>query len=381
LVIETRRTQLYQAYRQEAKLTEFAGFEMPLYFRGIIPEHLAVRNGVGAFDISHMGRVMITGADSERFLNYVITNDVTKLAPRNAQYSVMCTESGGIIDDFVVYRLETERFLAVFNASNREKDYAWLLRNVKNSCVEIRNVSDDVAMLAVQGPSAAKTLQEISTIDLANIERFKCNTASLGGVNVFLSRTGYTGEDGFEVFIWETSAAKPDNALKLWGEILKAGRAYGAEPCGLGARDTLRLEAGLCLYGNDIDESTTPFEAGLGFVVKLQKDNFIGKDALQKQKDQGIRRKRVGIVMLEQGIPRAGFPILNGENEQIGQLTSGTFSPLLRVGTGMGYVEVSEAQEGNVVGVKIRGKQAKARIAAFPLYDSEKYGYKRKIAT
>jgi aminomethyltransferase len=375
---EARKTQLYEAYGQKAKLTEFAGFEMPLFFRGIIPEHLAVRNSVGVFDISHMGRVLISGADSERLLNYVITNDVTKLGPNSALYSVMCTENGGIIDDFVAYRLETERFLVVFNASNREKDYNWLVRNAKGFNVEIQDVSDSVAMLAVQGPDALRTLQKLSTDDLAKVERFKCTGARLAGVEVFLSRTGYTGEDGFEVFIWEASAAKPDNATKLWGNIVEAGRPYGVEPCGLGARDTLRLEAGLCLYGNDIDENTTPFEAGLSFVVKLQKDNFIGRDALQKQKDQGIKRKRIGIIMMEQGIPRSNFPIINGNNQQIGRLTSGTFSPLLKLGIGMGYVEASEAQEGNRVSIKIRGKQAKARIAAFPLYDAEKYGYKRK---
>ncbi|HXX88196.1 MAG TPA: glycine cleavage system aminomethyltransferase GcvT [Candidatus Acidoferrum sp.] len=378
---EIRRTQLYQVYKQKAKLTDFAGFEMPLYFKGIIPEHMAVRNGVGVFDISHMGRVLVTGADSERFLNFVITNDVTKLAPNCALYSVMCTENGGIIDDFVVYRLETAKFMVVFNASNREKDYDWLLRNAKGFNVEIRNVSDDVAMLAVQGPEALKTLQKISTSDLNKIERFKCANARLAGVEVFLSRTGYTGEDGFEVFIWAASMAKPDNATRLWGNLIEAGGAYGVEPCGLGARDTLRLEAGLCLYGNDIDESTTPFEAGLGFVVKLQKDNFTGKDALQRQKDQGVSRKRVGIMMVEQGIPRPNFPIFSHENEKIGHLTSGTFSPLLKLGVGMGYVRASEAQEGNSVNVEIRGKQARARIAAFPLYDAEKYGYKRKTLT
>jgi aminomethyltransferase len=376
---EIRRTQLYQAYKQRAKLTEFAGFEMPLYFNGIIPEHLAVRNSVGVFDISHMGRVMVAGVDSERLLNYVITNDVTRLGPNSALYSVMCNDSGGIIDDFVVYRLESERFLVVFNASNREKDFNWFLRNSKGFKAEIRDMSDNVAMLAVQGPNALKTLQSFSTDDLTKIERFKCASARLAGIEVFLSRTGYTGEDGFEVFIWEASAAKPDNATRLWGNILEACRVYGGEPCGLGARDTLRLEAGLCLYGNDIDENTTPFEAGLNFVVKMQKDNFIGKNALQKQKDRGIGRKRVGIVMMEQGIPRPSFQILNGKNEEIGRLTSGTFSPLLKLGVGMGYVEASEALEGNAVSVKIRGKQAKARIAAFPLYDAEKYGYKRKI--
>ncbi len=375
---KARKTQLYQLHKQTAKLTEFAGFEMPLYFKGIIPEHLAVRNSVGVFDISHMGRVMVTGVDSERFLNYVITNDVTKLGPNNAQYSVMCTENGGIIDDFVVYRLETEKFLVVFNASNRKKDYDWLVRTGKVFSVRIEDVSDNVAMLAVQGPSAAKTLQEISAEDLANIGRFKCGNAHLAGVETFLARTGYTGEDGFEVFIWNASLAKPDKATELWNGIIEAGRPYKIEPCGLGARDTLRLEAGLCLYGNDIDESTTPFEAGLSFVVKLQKDDFIGKAELQRQKDQGISRKRVGVIMMDQGIPRPNFEIFNDENSRVGHLTSGTFSPLLKRGVGMGYVKLSETQEGNTVSVKIREKKAQARIASFPLYDAEKYGYKRK---
>jgi aminomethyltransferase len=375
---KARKTQLYQLHKQTAKLTEFAGFEMPLYFKGIIPEHLAVRNSVGVFDISHMGRVMVTGTDAERFLNHVITNDASKLGPNNAQYSVMCTENGGIIDDFIVYRLETERFLVVFNASNREKDYNWLVRNVEVFNVRIEDLSDSVAMLAVQGPNAARTLQKISAEDLTKIERFKCGNAHLAGVEAFVARTGYTGEDGFEVFVWGTSAAKPDNATKLWNSILEAGTSCEIEPCGLGARDTLRLEAGLCLYGNDIDENTTPLEAGLGFVVRLQKDDFVGKDALQRQKDQGISRKRVGAIMMDQGIPRPNFEIFNEKNALIGHLTSGTFSPLLKCGVGMGYVESSEAQEGNPVIVKIREKQAKARIASFPLYDPEKYGYKRK---
>lgn len=374
----TRKTQLYQIHKQTAKLTEFAGFEMPLYYKGIIPEHLAVRNSVGIFDISHMGRVIITGADSERFLNYVITNDVSKLSPNSAQYSVMCTENGGIIDDFVVYRLETERFLAVFNASNREKDHNWLITNSKGFNVKIEKVSDNVTMLAVQGPNAAKTLRQNMQEDLSKIERFKCSQTRLAEMEVFLARTGYTGEDGFEVFVWNASLQKPDNAIKVWNAIIEAGKPYGIEPCGLGARDTLRLEAGLCLYGNDIDESIAPLEAGLGFVVKLQKDSFIGKDALQKQKNEGIKRKRVGLEMMEQGIPRPNFEILNARNEKIGHLTSGTFSPLLKQGIGMGYVELSQAQEGNVVNVKIRDKPAKAKIAAFPLYDPEKYGYKRK---
>ena len=374
-----RRTQLYGAYKLTAKLTNFAGFEMPLWFKGIIPEHLAVRNGAGIFDISHMGRVMITGSDAERFINYVITNDVSKLPPNAAQYSVMCLENGGIIDDFVVYRLELNRFMIVFNADNRQKDYDWITKHSKGFNVAIEDVSDRVAMLAVQGPAAVKVLQKVSTEDLSKIERFKCGSTKLAEVDVFLARTGYTGEDGFEVFVWEASLAAPDRAVKLWKVLLESGKEFGIEPCGLGARDTLRLEAGLCLYGNDIDESITPLEAGLGFVVKLQKDRFVGKEALTKQKAEGIRRKRMGVQVLGQGVPRSGFEICTVAGEKIGHLTSGTFSPLLRYGIGMGYVDTSQAQEGTAISVKIRDRLINAKIVSFPFYDSEKYGSKRKM--
>jgi aminomethyltransferase len=379
LTEQIRRTQLYEAYSGTATLTAFAGFEMPLYYKGITPEHLAVRNSVGIFDISHMGRAIITGRDAERYLNYVITNDVSKLSPNSAQYSVMCTPNGGVIDDFVVYRLETERFLMVYNASNRHKDYNWLQTNVKGFDVKVEEISNDVAMMAVQGPSAEETLQKLSIEDLGKIERFKCGHAKLANVNVFLARTGYTGEDGFEVLVWNTSLANPQNAIRLWNAILEAGKPFGIEPCGLGARDTLRLEAGLCLYGNDIDETTSPLEAGLGFVVKLQKENFIAKDVLQKQKAEGVKRKRVGIVMIEQGIPRAGMGVFTETGEKAGELASGTFSPLLKVGIGQAYVQVAQAQERATVKVKIRDKFMKARISPFPLYDSERYGFKRKM--
>ncbi len=376
-----RRTQLYGIHLKTAKITAFAGFEMPLYYEDIAPEHLAVRNAVGIFDISHMGRVIVSGVDSEGFLNYVVTNDVSTLLPNSAQYSVMCTEKGGIVDDFVVYRLEKERFLVVFNASNREKDYGWFVRNKTEFVVGLDDVSDDVAMFAVQGPKAEKTLQKISSEDLSRVGRFKCCSSQLAGVPVFLARTGYTGEDGFEVFIWNASISNPSLAVRVWEAILEAGKEYEITPCGLGARDTLRLEAGLCLYGNDIDETKTPLEAGLGFVVKLQKERFIGKEVLLKQKTEGSKWKRVGIVMLGQGIPRAGFEVYSMDGENIGQLTSGTFSPLLRVGVGMGYVEPSQSLKDTLVNVNIRGKMSKARVSAFPLYDPEKYGYKRKVAS
>lgn len=360
-------------------MTVFANFEMPLWYKGIMLEHLTVRNSVGIFDISHMGRIIIEGADSERFLNYLITNDVSKLSPNGAQYSVMCNEKGGIIDDFVIYRLENEKFMMVSNATNREKDYNWLVKNAKGFDVKIDEISDKVAMFAVQGPNAEKTLQKISTEELSKIERFKCESSHLADVKVFLSRTGYTGEDGFEVFIWNAPLTRPDNATKLWNAILNAGRPFRIEPCGIGTRDTLRLEAGMCLYGNDIDENTTPLEAALGFVVKFHKDNFIGKETLLKQKNEGIKRKRVGIQMIDQGIPRASYEIHGDQGEIIGHVTSGSFSPLLKYGIGMAYVPLSYAQEGRIVSVKIRDKLARAKIVSFPFYDVEKYGYKRKV--
>jgi aminomethyltransferase len=378
LAEKIRRIQLYGVHQGIAKLTVFAGFEMPLWYKGVIPEHLAVRNSVGIFDISHMGRVIIKGADSEHFVNYVITNDASRLSPNSAQYSVMCNENGGIIDDFVVYRLEEEKFMMVSNATNREKDHNWLVTSAEGFKVKIEEISDDAAMLAVQGPNAEKTLQKISTEDLSKIERFKCAHSRLANVDAFLSRTGYTGEDGFEVFIWKASLTNPDNAVKLWNSILEAGKTFGIEPCGLGARDTLRLEAGMCLYGNDINENTTPLEAALGFVVKFQKENFIGKEALLKQKNEGIKRKRIGIRIIEQGIPRPSYEIYSDKGENIGHITSGTFSPLLKCGIGIAYIQISQAQEGNIINVKIRDKLAKGKIVPLPFYDAENYGYKRK---
>lgn len=377
----TRRIQLHEVHMKTAKTTDFAGFEMPLWFEGIIPEHLAVRKSVGLFDISHMGRVVITGEDSEDFLNYVITNNISLAPLDGAQYSVMCNMNGGIIDDFVVYRLVTGKFLVVFNASNREKDYNWLVRNSEDFDVKIEDVSDSVAMFAVQGPNAEKTLQKICATDLSRIGRFKCERSRLADIDVFISRTGYTGEDGFELFVWNASLKRPDNAVKLWNAILKSGKPFLIRPCGLGARDTLRLEAGMCLYGNDIDESTTPLEARLSFVVKLQKENFIGKDALLKQKNEGVKRRRVGIRMIEQSIPRQGFEVCDDKNRKIGCMTSGTFSPLLEYGIGMAYVQTVQSQKGNFVNVKIRNRLAKGKIVSFPFYDTEKYGYKRKVST
>jgi len=373
-----QRTHLFSFHRQNAKMIEFAGFQMPIWYKGIIPEHMAVRTRVGVLDITHMGRALITGAKSEAFLNNVTTNDVSLLSPLSAQYSTMCNENGGIKDDFILSRLEQEKFLIVYNATNREKDYMWLLQHAEAFNAKVEDMSDDIAMFAVQGPSAQQALQKIADADLSKIERFRCGWTKLTNVNTFVSRTGYTGEDGFEVFVWNTPLSKPENAVKVWNAILKAGEEFGIEPCGLGARDTLRLEAGMCLYGNDIDETTTPLEAGLGFVVKLKKDSFIGREALTKQKTEGIKRKRVGLRMLEKGIPRPKQEVWKDDTQKIGYVTSGTFSPLLEYGIAMAYLSIEHAVEGETVMVKVRGKPLKAEIVKFPFYDPTKYGYARQ---
>lgn len=373
----TRRTHLYEFHKQTGRMTLFAGFEMPLWYKGIIPEHMAVRDKVGIFDITHMGRALISGPESQAFLNYVTTNDVARLTPLSAHYSTMCNEEGGIKDDFILSRLEPEKFLMVYNAANRKKDYEWLAQHSKSFNIKVEDVSHIIAMFAVQGPKAQKTLQKIADSDLSKIERFKCGWTKLHGVNVFLSRTGYTGEDGFEIFVWDTPLSNPVKAEKVWNAILEAGRDFGIEPCGLGARDTLRLEAGMCLYGNDIDENTTPLEARLRFVVKFKKENFIGKDALLKQKAEGVKRKRVGLRMLEKSIPRLHYEVWKN-GLMIGRVTSGTFSPVLECGIAMAYVPTEHAVENSTVMVKIRDKLVKAEVVKFPFYDPTEYGYRRQ---
>jgi aminomethyltransferase len=373
-----RHTHLYEYHRLHGKLVDFSGFEMPVWFEGVIPEHNAVRNAVGIFDTSHMGRASVVGGDAEALLDYLTTNDISRLDPMEGLYTVMCNERGGIKDDLIVYRLGEERFFLVYNAGNREKDYAWILDNSKNLNVELKEVSDDIAMMAVQGPRAEETLQKIASEPLAEVKRFKCREITLGGYRALIARTGYTGEDGFEAYLWDTPLSKPSKALDLWEKILSAGKEFGIKPCGLGARDSLRLEAGLALYGNDIDEETNPFEAQLGFVVKLKKKrSFIGKDALIKVNKEGVKRSRVGL-MVDRGIPRHGYEIWK-DGEQIGRVTSGGFSPTLDVGIAMGYVEGEYAELGAEVEIKIRERLAEGKIVkSHPFYDEAQYGYKRE---
>ena len=373
-----KTTHLYPYHKQHAKLTTFAGFQMPLWYKGIIPEHLAVRNNVGIFDITHMGRAIITGPHAQAFLNNITTNDVSALTPLSAQYTTMCNQNGGIKDDLIISQLEPNKYFTVYNAANRQKDHNWLQQNAATLNAKVEDASDQIAMFAVQGPKAEATLQKIVDIDLTKIERFKCAWTKLANTKTFLSRTGYTGEDGFEVFIWDTPLTKPEKATTAWNSILEAGEEFKIEPCGLGARDTLRLEAGMCLYGNDIDETTTPLEASLSFVVKLKKEIFIGKEALVKQKADGIKRKRIGLRMLEKGPnPRPKQEVWR-DNNKIGYTTSGTFSPLLECGVAMAYVSTEHAIEGETISVKVRNRLQKAEIVKFPLYNPTRYGYMRE---
>lgn len=373
-----RRTHLHEFHSKSGKIASFAGFNMPIWYKGITTEHLAVRNAVGLFDVTHMGRVLIKGLEAEAFLNFVTTNDVSKLQPLDAHYSTMCNENGGIKDDFVLSRQENDRFFMVYNAANRTKDVRWLLKQARARFkVQVEDVSENVAMFAVQGPKAQDTLQKITSEDISSVTRFKCSWTELAGHQAFISRTGYTGEDGFEVFIWNTPTSNPKRAIDTWEAIVKAGEEYRIEPCGLGSRDTLRLEAGMCLYGNDIDENTTPLEARISFVVKLHKADFIGKQALLNQKTRGIERKRVGLRLLEAGIPRLKHEVFKN-SEKTGYVTSGTFSPLFKQGIAMAYIKTEHAILGETVNIKIRDRKVEAKIVKFPFYDTQSYGHTRK---
>ncbi len=372
------KTHLYKFHQRYGHLIDFAGFEMPIWYEAIIPEHLAVRNGVGIFDVTHMGRCVVDGKDAPLFLNRILTRDVASSSVNQGRYTVMCNSSGGIVDDVVVFRIDKERFLIIYNASNRKKDFAFLADHAQRFDVKINDVSDEVVMFSVQGPKAVDALQSITDADLGNLRYYWGSRMTMGDFKVFITRTGYTGEDGFEIFLWDTPLAESEKAESLWRTILNAGQKYNIKPCGLGARDTLRLEAGMCLYGNDINEETTPLEAGLDWVVQFEKENFIGKEALLKQKDDGVDRVIVGIRALDRGIPRPGNKILL-EEEEIGRLTSGTFSPLLKYGIGLGYIPPEHAQAGNHVDILVRKTPIRAEVTETPFYDATKYGRKRSV--
>jgi len=355
-----KRTPFYNIHRGlGAKIVEFAGFEMPVQYSSIIEEHRTVRSAVGIFDVSHMGEFEIRGRDAAEFVQRATINDVTKLVPGKAQYSAMCYPDGGIVDDLILYHLG-DHYMMVVNASNIEKDFSWLREHAAGD-VDLRDVSDEVALLAVQGPSSLAALQKLTRVDLSSIPYYHFARGTLAGIEMLISRTGYTGELGFELFF----PAHPSTAEAVWQRIFEAGKGFGMRPVGLGARDTLRLEMGYCLYGNDIDATTDPLEAGLGWITKLEKGDFIGRPALLKKKQEGLRRKLVGFTVEEKAFPRHGYEIrLNGS--VIGRVTSGTFSPSLEKGIGMGYVEVAHSVPGTTITVVVRSKSVRATVVKLP---------------
>ena len=342
-----------------AKMVEFAGFEMPVQYSSIIEEHHAVRLGVGVFDVTHMGEFYVGGKGALAFLQKVTINDVARLKPGRVQYSAMCYEDGGIIDDLLIYRLENQ-YMLVVNASNLQKDFDWL-QSQKFGDVEIENVSNATALLAVQGPKSLVTLQKLTKEDLSKIEYYAFMRCTLAGVAMIISRTGYTGELGFELYF----DADPEIAKKVWNAIFDAGKEFSIRPIGLGARDTLRLEMGYCLYGNDIDKTTNPLEAGLGWITKLNKKEFNGRDALLKAREKGLNRKLVGLILPDRMLARHGNEMRYNGNV-VGQVTSGTFSPSLKRGIGMGYITSELANAGLVVSIRVRDKEIPATIVKVP---------------
>jgi aminomethyltransferase len=371
------KTHLYNFHKNNGHLVDFAGFEMPIWYDGIISEHLTVRNDVGIFDVTHMGRSIVEGKGAADLLNYVLTRDVASSSIGQGRYSVMCNKNGGIIDDLVAFRLEDEKYFLVYNASNRKKDFEFIKKNAKSFDATVKDVSDEIVMIAVQGPKSVNVLQNVSDSDLSSIRYYWGSWINIEDQRVFITRTGYTGEDGFEIFLWDTPLTEVEKAEQFWQVILRAGREYGIKPIGLGARDTLRLEAGMCLYGNDINEDTTPLESRLSWVVQFEKADFVGKKALLRQKSEGIKRKLTGFRLLEKGVPRPGNKVLfDGKN--IGQLTSGTFSPLLKYGIGLGHIFSKYAELGTQVNILTRNKKIKAEVTDIPFYDTSKYGRKRQ---
>ncbi len=355
-----KKTPLFEAHKKlGAKIVDFAGFDMPLQYSGITKEHTWVRTHAGLFDVSHMGEIEIRGPEALEFVSYVTSNDPATLDVFQVQYSAFPTPRGTIVDDLLVYRLE-DYFLLVVNASNIEKDYSWLLEN-RFKGVDIVNVSDEVAELALQGPLSEQVLQPLVDVDLSKLKYYRAVRGKVTGKDALISRTGYTGEDGFEIYL------SPRDVEDVFYKLLEDERV---KPAGLGARDTLRLEMGYCLYGNDIDETTNLLEAGLGWITKLNKEKFIGKEALIRIKTEGIKRRRVGFEAKEpRDIPRHGYKI-NFDGKEVGTVTSGTFSPSLKRGIGMGYVPPDAAKPGMTIQVDIRGKLADMEIVKLPFYRS-----------
>jgi aminomethyltransferase len=355
------RTGLFEEHvAQGARMVDFAGWEMPVSYRGALDEHRAVRERAGLFDVSHMGEIELRGRGALALADRLTVNAVARLADGDAQYSVVCDERGGVIDDVIVYRLAPDRVLLVVNAANTAADLAWIDAH-RDAGVAVVDRSAETGLVALQGPAAAALLQPLTPLDLGSVRSFTARTTTVAGVDVLVSRTGYTGEDGFELLVGS------DRLVALWRAVLAAVEEAGGLPCGLAARDTLRLEAALPLCGTDMDQTTTPLEAGLGWVVKLEKDDFVGAAALRAQRTEGVVRRLVGVRLDEAGIPRHGYPVW-ADGRRAGEVTSGTKSPTLGSFIGMAYVEAASTAVGTALEVEIRGRRLPARVVERPFY-------------
>jgi aminomethyltransferase len=355
-----KRTKFYNIHKNlGAKIVEFAGFEMPIQYSSIIAEHNAVRNSVGVFDVSHMGEIFIKGEKALEFVQYITVNDASKLFPGRVQYSAMCYDDGGIVDDLLVYRISENEFMLVVNASNIDKDFEWMKKNNKFE-VELTNLSDDYSLLAIQGPNSLKTLQKLTDENI-NLEYYHFKKINIAGVDLICSRTGYTGEIGYEIyFLGDEKLAE-----NVWNKVFEAGKEFNIVPVGLAARDSLRLEMGYCLYGNDIDKKTNPLEAGLSWITKLSKQEFVGQKALLKIKEQGVSKKLVAVTSEEKIFPRHGYDIMYNHSK-IGVITSGTLSPFLNKPIALGYVDKQYSEVGSEVSFLIREKEIPAKVVKLP---------------
>ena len=345
-----------------AKMVPFAGYNMPVSYEGVNIEHETVRQGVGVFDVSHMGEFLIEGPKALDLIQKVSSNDASKLSAGKAQYSCMPNETGGIVDDLIIYCIAEEKYLLVVNASNIDKDWAHISKYNEALGAQMRNLSDDYSLLAIQGPKAVEAMQSLTSVDLAEIKFYTFEVADFAGIeHVIISATGYTGSGGFEIY------CKNDQVEQVWNKVFEAGADFGIKPIGLAARDTLRLEMGYCLYGNDIDDTTSPLEAGLGWITKFTKD-FVNHEALAAQKEAGITRKLIAFELTEKGIPRQGYDIVDEAGAAIGKVTSGTMSPSLGKGIGLGYVPVDYKAPGSEIRIQIRKKAVAAQVVKLPFY-------------
>lgn len=358
---DLKRTPLYEEHRRlGAKLVDFAGYEMPVQYQGIVAEHEAVRTAAGLFDVSHMGQVVVRGGDALGLVQHVTTNDASKLEVGQAQYACLCQEDGAVIDDLLVYRFD-DHYMLVANASNREEDVAWIRKYAGRFGAEVVDLSEERSILAIQGPKAEAILQKLTETDLSKIAYYHFVEGTVDGRPAVISRTGYTGEDGFELYIGS------EDAVPLWTKLLEAGQDDGLVPAGLGARDSLRLEMGYILYGNDLDRNHTPLEAGLGWVVKLDKGDFLGRAALERQKQEGVRRRLVGFRLQDRAFPRPNYEV-RYQGESAGEVTSGVLSPSLNQGIGLAYVPAEAAKPGTKIEVVIRNRPIEAEVVRPPFY-------------